>query len=343
MKKLSRALLWNGFSYRWQRNPHRLSILGTRFEEVLFGKNSMTVWHRFRSKVGHWPLDSLDYQIPYTFLQAENVWMGTATARCQMCCFYKEKGEISFSAVIPLDAIRASLPFSEIKDAPKAKWLAFLNGFHIFSSNNKSGWHFKEFTLKIGEVSVGKNEISIPITARIHPSDNPEWVSHGNEKWIGKPHCAYNLEVDIFVLADPQKRVKAHKFSLNETVIGKGEHETKDAFQHKSKEPIQFFSAIRGFSIRDKDEESKGKYLRGLTVTTERYHEDHEQGLYISNGLVSFSNRGKWVFKSAMELSLETSIVTFPEEMMNLKSGVLQGKTVKGESEHEQAIKFNFD
>ncbi|MCB9233695.1 MAG: hypothetical protein H6581_18705 [Bacteroidia bacterium] len=339
MKQVSHGLLWNGFRYAWKANPHRLSILGSRFEEYLFEKEELKVWHRFRSKIGNWPQDQLTYTVPYTFLQAEKVWLGTAKTRFQIRAFYNERGEISFSAVIPYASILGSLPFTQLKDPQAAHWMAFLNGFHIFPANNPSGWHFKELALQIGAPVSGKKEISVPITASVWPAKNPELVAHGNENWLGRPECMYNLVMDIFLVMDPKGVALQVPFRKEKILQKTGLGELEEPFSFENPVKSTFFAANRGFSIRATEAKAPGYYIRGMGMEARRFHEDPEVGKYISSGHLSFSNAGKWPLPWEMELALEQSLVTMPADLLTLTEGEITGEPGKGVQVHEQVIR----
>lgn len=70
----SRGILWQGFNYQWKRVPHRLSILGSHFNNLLVNDHSLSAYHDKHLKIGNFPKGEADYQVGYCALQLGGVF-----------------------------------------------------------------------------------------------------------------------------------------------------------------------------------------------------------------------------------------------------------------------------
>ncbi len=220
MSKAPAAILWNGFYYRWNRWPHRLSILGSRIcvDQNHFQPDvDLDASHEFHLKIGNWPKERARYRIPYTIVQTDRFFIGKGQTEDFELVSKIEKG-VTIDKVITVDSnsfFFQNLPnrMSEYQNKPVK---VLLNGFKLESVNNTSGWHFGGFGIQTLRPKWTKDgQLQFRLRMFVRPARSPELVAQGNHGWNPKQDCVYRLKVDYAVLTGDESEVHFNHFSLS--------------------------------------------------------------------------------------------------------------------------------
>lgn len=278
MAKHSKHFIWNGFNYRWNRYPHRLSILGSQFNNLICQQHTLSAYHDFSVKIGNYPKDYAHYQIPYTSLHLPEVFLGSGRTPPLLIDtpvehLFKQKFQIKVNLN---DLLHIGNYTQSFKIGKRYELSVLLNGFYLQATNNRSGWHFGGLGIIIDNPQrIDSRTVSFDILVKCRPAQSPEPAPHGNkspnnEPWTITQNCRYHLFVDYVIVAARPKKIHL----LNKKITDTAEksysflHQSKMADTLSMKKLPKAFIGIQGFDFllnsHKGDDYKHGRYFRQL-------------------------------------------------------------------------------
>lgn len=336
------AVVWNGLHFKWQKYPHRLSILGSRlFPTWSEDRQKLLAFdHELSLKIGNWPPEHAEYFVPFTRIKAQQGFLGTGHSVVQVTCPIEAGGVTRETFVVDLPSLVAFTKSPNLGPTNRVKVL--LNGFRVQSHNNVSGWHFGGLGIELGNAQLlegGKLQFDAEIYVR--PARSPELLTHGNRGWkFNKDHCVYFIHFDYLLVAGTKEDVhfteskvemmentarKEYKGLLKATMPGKDNHRYEKAF-----------SGLTGFKFKLDRQDSAllksrtGRYIREMGFYTQSFNYNAATGMGQIAMNMAFSNLGDRVAYLAVKWKLETSINLIMVQMNGLaevEHGSVKGTT----------------
>jgi hypothetical protein len=332
-EEFSYGLLWNGFYYEWNGHPHRLSILGSRFSDINFGNNNLSANHTYSLKIGSFPKDTGDYNIPYRTFRSKRFFVGYGASNAiPLSCKINSVSRISTSHSIKLSDLVSSSHIKSIKSGDSV--LVALNGFKITNKdafNFTAGWHFGGLGIGIENTKVVKDKIKFDITAFVNPSESADVLTQADSLfggWDSDNPCQYNLLVDYVVFvgsADRMNIVERTYHSSEESTIF---HENTFTFPAPVEvNPLRLVNgiggnkypkaipAITGFEVdistAKKIVKKHGRYIRSFGINVQNFTYDSDSGISEIGLQVRFANGKndkKQAIKTSAKFDIETSV-----------------------------------
>lgn len=336
------AVVWNGLHFKWQKYPHRLSILGSRLFPIWSEdrKQLLNYDHELSLKIGNWPPEHAEYFVPFTRIQAQQGFLGTGHAVVPVCCPIELGGKEKITVEVKVPSLVNYTQQTKILAGQRLKVL--LNGFRVQSENNVSGWHFGGLGIELSKAKIVEDDkIQFDAEVYVRPARSPEPLTHGNGNWKFKTdECQYFIHFDYMVVAGAKEEVhfteskvemientarKEYKGQLKATMPGKDNERYEKAF-----------SAITGFKFKlDKQDKAllkqrTGRYIREMGFFNEYFKYDASSGIGEIAMNLAFSNLGDRVAYLANKWKLETSVHLCMVQMNGLEEmehGSVQGIT----------------
>lgn len=314
----SPAFIWNGFYFRWNNYPHRLSILGSRIRHSIQEHNKQLLYtqHELSLKIGNFPPEKASYFVPYTAIATDDIMMGVGhSTPHQLCSKIGEEAHATQTIRVKLSELTFVKNLSGLN---KQNVAVLLNGFHLTSVNNQSGWHFGGLGISLGEVKwVGDDTFEFDAQLFARPSRGPELLTHGNKKWNYKQDCIYELSFDFKVVSGDKEEVNFVSQNVGQSQLD--EHTT---FHHNNVVEIsgeankyeQALTGLRGFkfelNIHDKAwfKKRTGRYMRDLGVHTKEMTYDAVTGKGKVDLHLNYSNKGDTVINFANKWKMNTAV-----------------------------------
>lgn len=340
--KMHPAVVWNGLHFKWQKYPHRLSILGSRLFPIWSEdrKQLLNYDHELSLKIGNWPPEHAEYFVPFTRIQAQQGFLGTGHAVVPICCPIELGGKEKITVEVKVPSLVNYTKQTKILAGQRLKVL--LNGFRVQSENNVSGWHFGGLGIELSKAKIVEdNKIQFDAEVYVRPARSPEPLTHGNGSWkFKKDECQYFIHFDYMVVAGAKEEVhfteskvemientarKEYKGQLKATMPGKDNERYEKAF-----------SGITGFKFKlDKQDKAllkqrTGRYIREMGFFNEYFKYDATSGIGEIAMNLAFSNLGDRVAYLANKWKLETSVHLCMVQMNGLEEmehGSVQGIT----------------
>ncbi len=345
--KVHPAVVWNGMHFKWEKYPHRLSILGSRLHANWSEdrKQLLSYHHELSLKIGNWPAEHAEYFVPFTRIMAQQGFLGMGHAVIPVSCPI-EVG-ITKQETMEVD-LSSLLSFTQLSDkiALHSKVKVLLNGFRVQSENNVSGWHFGGLGIELSHAKILEgNKLRFDAEVYIRPARSPEPLTHGNRGWkFKKDHCGYFIHFDYLVVAGEKEDVhfteskvemqeetarKEYKALLKATMPGKDNERYSQAF-----------SGLTGFKFKLGKQDRAllpkrtGRYIRELGFFTEQFKYSPESGMgEVAINLI-FSNLGDNVSYLANKWKLETSVKLCMVQINGLE--YLEHGSIKGTTERNR-------
>lgn len=354
MSKLDPAIVWNGFHFRWEKYPHRLSLLGSRFHPVWSDAKELNGFdHELKVKIGNWPPERADYNVPYHLMYSQEHFIAKATTEVVVSCMIEEGTTVTQRVELAVSDMLRINPLVDLEDTHQIAVL--LNGFNIQSVNNQSGWHFGGLGIELkgpAEIKSGKVSFDLEIYAR--PARAPEPLPHGNKDWNAKTACQYCFHVDHLIVAGP-----ADKLWHADTLIEKADKNAGIRFENDLVTTIQgmpgaFEHAIPGISgfkfklsAHDKSifKKRSGRYMREIGFLMQDAMEyDQVKGKGRLKVSTRFANDGERVRYLANKMMLESYIKLDMLQLNGLEKvqrGNITGQTQKRLLEQRKPISLD--
>ncbi|CAN5183251.1 hypothetical protein BH09BAC1_BH09BAC1_28690 [soil metagenome] len=339
------AVVWNGMQFKWQKYPHRLSILGSRLSPKWSEdrRQLLSYEHELSLKIGNWPPENADYFVPFTRIMAHQGYIGTGQAVIQVSCPIEVGITQQETITVDLANLTAFTNVSE-KGGTQGRVKVLLNGFRVQSENNVSGWHFGGLGIELSHAKIlDGHQLQFDAEVFIRPARSPEPLSHGNRGWkFKKDPCGYFIHFDFLVIAGQKEDVhfteskvevheetarKEYKALMKATMPGKDNQRYANAF-----------SGITGFKFKLGKQDKAllpmrtGRYIRELGFYTENFKYSTHSGIGEIAMNLAFSNLGDNVSYLANKWKLETSVKLCMVQINGLEyleHGSIKGTTAK--------------
>jgi len=300
---ISQHILWNGFQYKWNRFPHRLSILGSRFNNAIYRPNNISVYHEQALKIGNLWQEMANYTTTYTALQIANVYMGNGrTPTIEINTPIEQLFDQTFTFKVRLAELYSSSNHLFFSDNQALTASVLLNGFFLRPLNNISGWHLGGWGLKIVSATMlNHEEVQFEVRVYCRPAASPEPAPHGNKdennvKWTAAIPCCYELEIDYSIIVAAAANIDIADMNLNseaERVYHFDKKITIDAPFNPDKYQNAFVG-LRGFYFQLSSHKAKakktGRYIRHLSAYLNDLKVDAKTGKVSCQGNFGFSN-----------------------------------------------------
>ncbi len=302
---ISTGILWQGFGYQWKSMPHRLSFLGSQFNNLVVKEKELSAYHDKFLKIGNFPKGEANYRVGYNVLQLEGLFFGTGrTAVLDIETPYQVAFEQNYEVRVQLKNLQASFPFqpATISQAPPNLQVV-LNGFSISCQGNDSGWHFGGLGIELADAKwMSADTISFVVHTFCRPANSPEPMPHGNverktkRKWQNHHPCKYQLVVDYKVFVGNHDQLYIEQQTIEHEVNNRRriDHEEELQFSFDPKKYNTAFPAITGFKFKldahRKTARKTGRYIRNLGVDVGKVSLDSKKGKLSCTGGFNFSN-----------------------------------------------------
>ncbi len=312
MKKIP---LWNGFYHQWVKNPHRISVYGSRFN---YQNNDWK--HQQILKLGndHLPLnaDNAIYKCGYTLLSKPSCFWGIGRSDYHQISAKRDhptSTEVKKRITIDVKDLLFSGNHERIKENDQICLL--INGFHFEAENNKAGWQFGGFGITLSNPKWTSNTtLSFDLILRFRPASAKEISEHGNKGWDGSPWdasmlCTHNVSVDYLIFSAPESQLNGvtnfHDLTVKKKRFTNKKVPLKYALKNKNAHAFLGFS---GFDFLLKDRKTnQGRYTRILSLMLDK--SVHTSASIESVLKVKFSNRG--IIPFSWDLQSNTTIQKF--------------------------------
>ncbi len=295
--------IWQGFHFQWKRYPHRVSILGSRFNNLVRSGNTVSFYHDQLLKIGNWPTGEAVYQVPYGLLSSTLFTAMGRTEPLDLTSQFQKGCSECFEINVPISQLQSigALPQIDKTKLPQIK--IAVNGFSIVPKGNDSGWHFGGIGIQVEYASWKDTEhITFQLRASIRPAGSPEPMPHGNverknkKPWKTTDPCCYMLEVDYTVFLGHEDEME-----VTDTTIT---HEAKNRKRIEHFEQLEFsynkakfdfaFPVLSGFKLEidapKVGAKNTGRYVREMGAFIKDIHLNKRKGkLYCLAGY-QFSN-----------------------------------------------------
>lgn len=332
------AVVWNGFHFQWEKYPHRLSILGSRFHAVTDEEQALRSFeHELKIKIGNWPPERALYTVPYYTLQNNRLFLAKGYTELETSSMI-ECGATTTSVIkIPVADLLNINP--EVQDVENVTIL--LNGFHIESINNQSGWHFGGLGIELSEAQIVDGVLSFKAEAFARPARSPELLTHGNRQWNYRSECQYKFHIDFLVIGGDKSVFHCASTDLEQQDITE-----RKTFSHNIKTSIpgvanayqQALTGISGFRFKleahDKAMFKKrtGRYIREMGFLSRGLQYDAQTGRGKADVSLTFSNEPERFRYLANKLKMESAMKLHLIQLNGadtLERGQLEGFTQK--------------
>lgn len=347
MGKPPAAILWNGFYYRWNRWPHRLSILGSR---IAVDHNhyqpdvELDASHEFHLKIGNWPKEAARYRIPYTIVTTDQFFIGKGQTETFDLVSKIEKGvELEKVVTINPDNLHFQNLSTSLNKFYEQPAKVLINGFKLWSVNNTSGWHFGGLGIQITRPEWTEDgNLQFRLRMYTRPARSPELVHQGNHGWNPKQDCVYRLQIDYAVITGDEATVQFNHFSLSrkdESPNWRYSDYFHTEINGQANSYDQAFLGMAGFYMNINPPHNalfknrSGRYMRVLGLYTKDLDYDPIDGIGRFNVGMVFSNKGdmtslgritssRWTFQSRIDTCMIQATAN-----TNIKTGVIAGET----------------
>ncbi|MBI4616393.1 MAG: hypothetical protein HY720_22470 [Planctomycetes bacterium] len=194
------GLLWNGLSYEWEGHPHRLSVLGSRYEV-----GSVDPWtgalegsHEFSVRIGSFPPDRASYESRYEAVRSRAVEFGqirVGPIELEGRIGAELRREVEFETTLAAMGIRRS------PRRPRA--VALLAGLSVRSTGWESGWHFQGLGVGVSRARIHEDgSVTLAARAFVRPADSPDFVNGFDYlgDWPAGEPVGYRVWLDVTVV-----------------------------------------------------------------------------------------------------------------------------------------------
>lgn len=347
MGKPPAAILWNGFYYRWNRWPHRLSILGSRIavdNHHYQPDVAIDASHEFHLKIGNWPKEAARYRIPYTIVTTDQFFIGKGQTETFDLVSKIEKGaELEKIITVRPEELYFQNLSNSLHEFGNKPVKILLNGFRLYSVNNTSGWHFGGLGMQVLRAEWtedGLLQFRLRLFAR--PARSPELIHQGNHGWNPKQDCVYRMQIDYAVVTGDDTAVQFNHFSLSrkdESPNWRYSDYFHTEINGQANRFEQAFLGMTGFYMNINPPHNaifknrSGRYMRVLGLYTKDLDYDAIDGIGRFNVGMVFSNKGdftslgritssRWTFQSRIDACMIQATAK-----TSVKTGVIAGET----------------
>lgn len=298
------TLLWNGFRYKWEEHPHRLSWLESRFsvDSVDRRTGDLIGRHAFGVKIGSFPQDEARYTARYHAVRSTRVAFGRMTVGpVRLTTTIDRAAEVEVAVSADLASTGARGDFGEDPEIH-----VLLGGFEIESTTHGSGWHFRGLGIaaKHARYDARTRRVEFDLWARVHPSNSPDpangvdafggakgaleaarYFFAGGHRYLGdwpaNEPCEYSLAVDVVIVVGERGRLPSAARSVSTASPGRtlAARETREItieLPAAAREATSAFLGTTGFLVRLDDSWTarKGRYIRELGIEADRFRLD---------------------------------------------------------------------
>lgn len=296
--------IWQGFHFQWRRYPHRISVLGSRFNNIVAKGKQVSFYHDQHLKIGNWPTGDASYQVPFGLLTGSGLYCGMGrTKPLDLTSRFQEGCSNCFEINVPVNQLQTlgSIPKIYKTKLPQIK--IAVNGFTILPVGNDSGWHFGGIGVHIEKARwVDTEHIAFQLHAFIRPAGSPEPLPHGNverknkKPWKTSDPCCYMMEVDYAVFLGEEEQMEVTDSSVVHEVKNRKmvEHFNHLEFKYNKTKFNFAFPVISGFKMEldapKVGAKNTGRYVREMGAFIKDVHLNKRKGkLYCLAGY-HFSN-----------------------------------------------------
>ena len=332
-------LLWNGFTYKWNKAPHRLAILGSRFNNWYLEKEGISAYHDHFLKIGNWPPDSATYHAPITAIATREIFIGTGR-RNDVVVSGKLGHECrkEVEVHVKLADLLSTYDYAKLAAARDSQVTVLLNGFKIEADNNRSGWHFRGLGIEVkGATWKGKDGVKFKANFFTHPDLNPDPIYHGNkkpegDKWRREDPCKYRFSIDYTILIGSPDKIDTDEKQIEHEVTRKKRTRIEEevSFAHDYSRFPAVFAGMNGFEFHvnnhGKKKGASGRYIKEMAAYLSDFVEDKKGNTFSCQGNLAFSNGGITAFRWDLNARLSFSKIGLAGKSQ-VKHGELNGAT----------------
>lgn len=332
------AVVWNGFHFQWEKYPHRLSILGSRFHAVTDDEQGLRSFeHELKIKIGNWPPERALYKVPYYTLKNSSLFLAKGYTELETRSMIECGGTTTETVRIPVADLLNINP--EVKDVEQVTIL--LNGFHIESINNQSGWHFGGLGIELSDAHIHDGMLTFTASAFARPARSPELLTHGNRQWNYRSECQYRFHIDFLVIGGDKSVFSSSGVDLEQQDVTERKtfsHNLKTSIQGVANAYEQALTGISGFHFKleahDKAMFKKrtGRYIREMGFLSKGLHYDAKTGRAKADVSLMFSNEPERFRYLANKLKMESAMKLHLIQLNGaevIERGQLEGFTQK--------------
>jgi len=296
--------IWQGFHFKWRRYPHRVSVLGSRFNNLVKQGKQVSFYHDQHLKIGNWPSGDASYDVPFGLITSNNFFIGMGrTQPLDLTSRFQEGCTECFEIKVPVSQLQAMGETPKIYKTKLPQIKIAVNGFTILPKGNDSGWHFGGIGIHVEKAWwVDTEHIAFQLNAFIRPAGSPEPLPHGNvertnnKPWKSTDPCCYLMEVDYAVFLGQEDEMKVTDATVNHKVENRKvvEHFEQLEFKYNKKDYNFAFPVLSGFKLEldaaKVGAKNTGRYVRNMGAMIKDVHLDKRKGkLYCLAGY-KFSN-----------------------------------------------------
>jgi hypothetical protein len=206
----SYAFIWNGFTYAWDAQPHRLSVFGSRFGPVHLRGSAIEAEHEFALKIGAFPADEARFEVPFMAVRTGDVFIGMGTTPVVRLSSKIETSSNRTNTIrVGVKELRAHFTdMASVNKTDMSRVKVLLNGFHLEAKSAHVGWHFGGLALSVyGAKWKSNDEIQFSLYTYVRPAFSPEPAHHGYDDWTPAEDCIYDVVVDYAIVAGAPENV----------------------------------------------------------------------------------------------------------------------------------------
>ncbi len=302
-KNISKHLIWNGFYYKWKNFPHRIAILGNRFNNIVADTTSISAYHEKALKIGNLGRETADYGVYYAGVATENIFVGTGRIGPLSIICPIEKGiEKVYETTVDLADLQSTFKLKQFKNGKTQKVAVLCNGFFLKPVNNISGWHFGGLGIKVEHaIMVDKTKARFRVRVYCRPASSPEPAPHGNRdeannKWTAKDECEYELHVDYCLVVGEADNMDVLNVGLNKSNTQGYEflQNMPVTIYHEPQKYQHAFVGLQGFYFHLNSHKANatksGRYIREISAYVHDVKYNAKKGTLFCNGFLGLSN-----------------------------------------------------
>lgn len=351
------TILWQGFHHKWEDNPHRLSKLGSYFNDLEFedsaGGGVLFAEHTTYFRVGAYN-DTARIKTKAQFVKSSHLGInhGSVSSEClSVTADVGQKESASCEEIIDLKKIDFQ-NYDEIT--------VVLRGFRIESESYATGYNTRGFAIRLIPLERDKNTFSFKARFTIHPAHSPD-RPFLDDSCSGSNHCdTYTYQAKIFYTLIGVNKNSGHITESEEPsneysqhVVMSPGHVPDYASANTRKTSIsgdpgfaEGFVAIQGFSwFLDKWKRTRrdGRYIRDLRFDLADIDYDPTSGRARFKTNMYFNNTGAWPYGYHVNFKMWNTLIQFNDDSCAVTEPMIfDGEIKRGNSKFEEEIYYRF-
>lgn len=353
------TILWQGFHHKWKSNPHRLSKLGSYFNDIEFepsdGSGAIFAEHTAYFRVGAYN-DTALIKTKGQFVKSSQlgIYHASVGSDClSVTADVGQKDSASCEQAINLKAI-------DFQDYDEVT--VVLRGFRIWSESYSMGYNTRGFAIRLVPLDRDRDRDTFTFRAKfsIHPAHSPDRPLLG-DGCSGGSHCdSYTYHAKIFYTLVGTKRGSGHITVQNDPANEYSQHivmspshvpdyvsvNTRQTSISGDSGFSEGIVAIQGFSwfLDDwKKTRKDGRYIRDLRFDLADIDYNPSSGKAKFKTNMYFNNTSAWPYGYHVNFKMWNTLIQFNDENCALTDPVIfDGEINRGDFKFEEEIFYRF-